>query len=40
MTADDDLRLIGMIRTLLTKLEPERDAFEAAITLRLARLPA
>jgi hypothetical protein len=34
MTADDDLRLIGMIRTLLTKLELERDAFEAAITLR------
>jgi hypothetical protein len=34
MTVDDDLRLIGMIRTLLTKLELERDAFEAAITLR------
>jgi hypothetical protein len=34
MTVDDDLRLIGMIRTLLAKLELERDAFEAAITLR------
>jgi hypothetical protein len=34
MTADDDLRLIVMIRTLLTKLELERGAFEAAITLR------
>jgi hypothetical protein len=34
MRADDDLLLIGMIRTLLTKLELERDAFEAAITLR------
>jgi hypothetical protein len=34
MSADDDLRLIGMIRTLLTKLEFERDAFQAAITLR------
>jgi hypothetical protein len=37
MTADDDLRLIGMIRTLLAKLELERDAFEAAITGGLRR---
>jgi hypothetical protein len=34
MTADEDLRLIEMIRTLFTKLEVERDAFEAAVTLR------
>jgi hypothetical protein len=34
MTAADDLRLIEMIRTLFTKLELERAAFEAAITLR------
>jgi|ERR1700722_10408654 hypothetical protein len=34
MTADDDLRLIRMIRTLLTKLELEREAFETAIILR------
>jgi hypothetical protein len=32
MTADDDLLLIGMIRSLLTKLETDRTAFEAAIT--------
>jgi hypothetical protein len=34
MSANDELRLIGMIRTLLTKLGLEREAFEAAITLR------
>jgi hypothetical protein len=34
MTVDDDLRLIEMIRTLFTKLEVERDAFEAAVKLR------
>ena len=34
MTADDDLRLIGMIRTLLTKLELDRAAFETAIAMR------
>jgi hypothetical protein len=34
MTADDDLRLIGMIRSLLTQLETDRAAFEAAITSR------
>jgi hypothetical protein len=34
MTADHDLRLIGMIRTLLTKLETDRAAFEAAVTSR------
>jgi hypothetical protein len=33
MTADDDLRLIRMIRTL-TKLELERDVFETATILR------
>ncbi len=34
MTADDDLRLIGMIRTLLTELELDRAAFETAIAMR------
>ena len=34
MTADDDLRLIRMIRTLLTELELDLAAFETAIALR------
>jgi hypothetical protein len=34
MTTDDDLRLIRMIRTLLTELELDRVAFEMAIALR------
>jgi hypothetical protein len=34
MTADDDLRLIRMIRTLLTQLEVERAAFETVIAMR------
>ena len=34
MTVDDDLRLIRMIRTLLTELELDLVAFETAIALR------
>jgi hypothetical protein len=34
MTADDDLRLIRMIRTLLRELELDLAAFERAIALR------
>jgi hypothetical protein len=34
MTVDDDLRLIRMIRTLLTELELDLAAFETAIALR------
>jgi hypothetical protein len=34
MTVDDDLRVIGMIRTLLSKLELDHASFEAAIALR------
>jgi hypothetical protein len=34
MTADDDLRLIRMIRTILTEIELDRIGFETAIALR------
>jgi hypothetical protein len=37
MTADDDLRLIGMVRTLLTKLERDQAAFETAMELRIPK---